>query len=183
MHIHPIKIKGIITCSTNVVYLIKCICGVWYVGKTKRSQKTRIAEHRSNIRTLDQRNPVAVHFMEARHNIRSLRYIGIEHVKATRSGGHTDNLLLRRELYWIHRLSTMSPRGLDQEFDIRPFLTWICYVQFVLPSRSPLGHFVHMICCNYYMRPSHWYQIIRGRQVVFEIGHCNYIYGHRTSCT
>ncbi|CAB1312438.1 unnamed protein product, partial [Coregonus sp. 'balchen'] len=48
-------------------------------GKMKRSLKTRIAEHRSNIKTLDQRNPVAAHFMEARHNIRSLRYIGIEH--------------------------------------------------------------------------------------------------------
>ncbi|CAB1345032.1 unnamed protein product, partial [Coregonus sp. 'balchen'] len=29
-------------------------------------------EHRSNIRTLDQRNPVDAHFMEARHNISSL---------------------------------------------------------------------------------------------------------------
>ena len=99
--------------------------GLCYVGKTKRALKTRTAEHMSNIRTLDQRNPVAAHFTEARHNISSLKYIGIEHVKTPRRD--TDNLLLRRDLDWIHRACTMSPRGLNQQFDMRPFLTWICH--------------------------------------------------------
>ena len=40
----------------------------------------------SNIRTLDQRNPVAAHIMEARQNISSLRHIGIEHGKTPRRG-------------------------------------------------------------------------------------------------
>ncbi|CAB1340223.1 unnamed protein product, partial [Coregonus sp. 'balchen'] len=55
------------------------LSGLCYVGKTKQALKTRIADHRSNIRTLDLRNPVAAHFMEARHNISSLKDIGIEY--------------------------------------------------------------------------------------------------------
>jgi hypothetical protein len=68
----------------------------------------------SNIRTFDQRNPVAAYFMEARHIISSLRYIGINHVNSQRMGGDTDNLLLRRELHLIHSLTAMSPKGLNQ---------------------------------------------------------------------
>ncbi len=57
------KIKGVITCTTkNFIYMIKCPCGLAYIGKTQRALKTRIAEHRSSIRTNDKKNPVAVHF-------------------------------------------------------------------------------------------------------------------------
>lgn len=116
-----IKIRGIITCSTNnVVYHLRCPCGPAYIGKTTRSLKMRISEHRSNIRTRDMRSPVAAHFAQA--NVSSLQYIGIESVKAPRRGGDINKLLLQRECYWIHRLRTLSPRGLNEEFDVRPFL-------------------------------------------------------------
>lgn len=47
-------IKGVITCNTkNVIYLLKCPCGLAYVGKTTRPLKRRISEHRSNIRNHD----------------------------------------------------------------------------------------------------------------------------------
>lgn len=101
---HPItgkttKIRGAISCSTkNVIYLLKCQCGLAYVGKTQRALKTRIAEHRSNFRTQDQRSPVALHFKEANH---SLRYISIEHVKYPRRGGDLNNLLLLKESFYI----------------------------------------------------------------------------------
>ncbi len=54
---------------------MKCPCGLAYVGKTQRALKSRIAEHRSNIRTQDQRSPVAMHFREANHPVGSLRSI------------------------------------------------------------------------------------------------------------
>ncbi len=34
-----------------VIYFMKCPCGLAYVGKTQRALKSRIAEHRSDIRT------------------------------------------------------------------------------------------------------------------------------------
>ena len=116
------KIKGIISCTTNnVVYMIKCVCGLAYVGKTLRPLKTRISEHRSDIRNKNFKNPVALHFHQAQHCISSLRYLGIERVKLPPRGGDIDTLLLQREAFWISTLNTVA-KGLNESFDIRPFL-------------------------------------------------------------
>lgn len=118
-----LKIKGVISCNTkNVIYMIKCPCGLAYIGKTRRCLKTRIAEHRSNIRLNDQRNPIAVHFNALKHNLATLRYIGIEQVKVPRRGGDVDRLLLQREAFYIYTLNTLSPRGLNLDFDLKSFL-------------------------------------------------------------
>lgn len=117
------NIKGVICCNTqNVIYLLKCPCGLAYVGKTTRPLKTRISEHRSNIRNHDTRSPVAVHFTQASHNVSSLRYIGIELVKQPARGGDINSLILRREAFWIYTLDTLAPKGLNVDFDLRPFL-------------------------------------------------------------
>ena len=124
---HPVtgkrfKIKGVISCtSTNIIYLIKCVCGLAYVGKTLRALKTRMSEHRSDIRTKDFRNPVSLHFAEAKHCISSLKYIGIEQVKLPPRGGDINKLLLMREAFWISTLDTVN-KGLNEALDIRPFL-------------------------------------------------------------
>ena len=125
---HPLTgkrfdVKGIITCTTqNVVYLLKCPCGLGYVGKTTRALKTRISEHRSSIRNQDPKSPVAMHFMSAKHNVASLKYQGIEHVKCPRRGGDVNRLLLQRESFWIYTLNTMSPKGMNEDFSINHFL-------------------------------------------------------------
>lgn len=117
------NIKGIISCSTtNVIYMLKCPCGLAYIGKTTRSLKTRIAEHRSAIRNNVATSSVAVHFSAANHNVSTLKYIRIETIKPLRRGGDINSLLLKRELYWIHTLNTLAPKGLNEDFDIRPFL-------------------------------------------------------------
>ncbi|KAL2084518.1 hypothetical protein ACEWY4_020036 [Coilia grayii] len=119
----PLHIKGVITCNTNnVIYMLRCPCGLAYIGKTTRSLKTRIAEHRSNIRNHNDKSPVAIHFTAASHNVSSLRYIGIEHVKSPSRGGDVNSLLLKREAYWIYTLGTLFPKGLNEDFDLRPFL-------------------------------------------------------------
>ena len=118
-----IKIKGIISCSTKfVIYLITCPCGKSYVGKTSRSLKARIAEHRSTIRCKNLNYPVAAHFVEFNHPISSLRYIGIEKVSLPPRGGDLENLLSKREHYWIYHLKTLTPHGLNVEYDLRCFL-------------------------------------------------------------
>ncbi len=51
--------RGTITCaSTHVIYLIHCPCGLAYIGKISRQLRTRISEHRSNIRMGDMRIPI-----------------------------------------------------------------------------------------------------------------------------
>jgi hypothetical protein len=94
------KIKGLITCmSTNVIYKLKCPCGLSYIGKTSGSFKTRISEHRSNIRTGETKHLVAAHFVPAGHPISSLRYIGIEMVKMSHRGGDTERKLLQKGIF------------------------------------------------------------------------------------
>lgn len=110
------KIKGTITCaSTSVVYLIRCPCGLAYVGKTSRQLKQRMSEHKSSIRRNDRDYPVAVHFNDLKHDISSFRFIGIEQVSLPKRGGNLDILLKQREAFWIHTLQTLMPKGLNDE--------------------------------------------------------------------
>ena len=125
---HPLtgkeyKIRGTISCtSTGVVYLITCLCGKGYVGMTTRSLKTRMAEHRSAIRTGNPDSPVALHFAQMKHPPTSFRYTGIEQVQISRRGGDLKEALLKREAYWITELDTLAPVGMNEELDLRVFL-------------------------------------------------------------
>lgn len=110
------SIKSVITCvSTHVVYLIRCPCGIGYVGKTSRQLKQRISEHKSSIRRKDLNYPVAVHFLTLNHDVTSLRFCGIEKVTLPPRGGDIELLLQRRELFWIYTLQTLSPMGMNDE--------------------------------------------------------------------
>lgn len=125
---HPLSgkifpIRDFLTCrSTFVVYLLKCPCGKGYVGQTTRELRVRVGEHRSAIRRGDLTSPVAKHFLEAQHSVAQLRFMAIEQIKRPKRGGNMVNLLLRRELHWIYTLQTRSPRGMNEEVDLSPFL-------------------------------------------------------------
>lgn len=105
-----------------MVYLIKCPCGYCYIGKTKRELKTRITEHKSNIRNRDERSPIARHFNNVKHDICTLRFQGIEVVHPLPRGGDRDRVLLQQEARWIHFLDTVFPRGLNEELVLNCFL-------------------------------------------------------------
>ena len=118
-----IKVRGRITCYTRyVVYLLKCPCNLYYVGKTKRELKTRICEHKCSIRNHDDKSSVARHFNSLNHSLSDLHYMGIETVNMPRRGGDRDKILLQRETYWIHYLDTLIPKGLNEEILFSCFL-------------------------------------------------------------
>lgn len=52
-----------------------------YVGKTSRSLRIRVTEHKSAIRRRDVTSPVARHFVDNNHDIDQLKCIGIERVE------------------------------------------------------------------------------------------------------
>ncbi len=56
------------------------------------------------------------------HSVASLSCTGSDHVWLPRRRGDVDNLLLWCELLQLYTLDTLSPRGLNEEMDIRPFL-------------------------------------------------------------
>ncbi len=118
-----IPIKGIISCTTKaVIYLITCPYGKSYVGKTSRELKTCIAEHRSTIRCKNMNYPLAVHFLDFNHPITSLRYTGIMKISSLRRGGDLDQILFKKEAFWIHKLKMLTPYGLNVDFDLSCFL-------------------------------------------------------------
>ena len=118
------KISSFINCnSTHVVYMLKCPCGLAYIGQTKRPLKVRIGEHKTAIRTKNLEYAMARHYLQANHGSpASLKFWGIERITAPSRGGDIINKLLRREAHWIHNLDTLEPNGLNEEMSLSCFL-------------------------------------------------------------
>ncbi|CAJ0964547.1 unnamed protein product [Ranitomeya imitator] len=82
-------IKGFHTCNSNfVVYLVKCPCGLLYVGETTQHVRDRIASHKSTIRCNKNWLPIPEHFSKSGHSVAQLRFQVIEHVPRPRRGGN-----------------------------------------------------------------------------------------------
>ncbi|CAJ0954909.1 unnamed protein product [Ranitomeya imitator] len=116
------KIRGYFTCdSTYVIYVIKCPCGLLYVGETSQSIRDRVSKHKSTIRCQNLLLPLPYHFHALKHNISQLRFQVLEHVPMQRRGGDRILMLKKREAYWIHTLDTLSPRGLNRDYELSAF--------------------------------------------------------------
>ncbi|XP_073412618.1 uncharacterized protein [Dendrobates tinctorius] len=114
-------IRGFFTCDTNyVVYLIKCPCGLLYVGESTQHVRDRISSHKSTIRCKKTWLPIPYHFINANHSVSQLRFQVIEKVERPRRGGDHIKLLKSRESFWIYRSQTLAPKGLNRELDLSP---------------------------------------------------------------
>lgn len=94
--------------STNCVYVLFCAkCGIKYVGETKNSLSTRMAQHRYNIRHKKEVDtPLVQHFLV--HGLDSVRMAGLQkHIN------WTDFERKKRERHWIYLLGTREPFGLN----------------------------------------------------------------------
>ena len=123
----PIRQGGHVTCTTtNLIYLISCrVCGVQYIGETRTTLKRRFYGHRSTVKTKKLDTPVGHHFNLPNHSISYKTLQGIEAL-----GNHRETVHLSREKFWIRRLQTIQPHGLNiQEGTANK--------PFVLPSPFP----------------------------------------------
>ncbi|CAJ0918391.1 unnamed protein product [Ranitomeya imitator] len=112
-------IKGQFTCNSSfVVYLIKCPCGLGYVGETTQHIRDRISKHKSTIRCGRTLLPIPAHFLQNNHNVAQLRFQVIDHVSMSRRGGDRIKKLKERESFWIYTLQTLSPHGLNREYEV-----------------------------------------------------------------
>ncbi|OCT63932.1 hypothetical protein XELAEV_18045028mg, partial [Xenopus laevis] len=108
---HPISGKGLklhtyATCeSSNVVYLLKCPCGLVYIGQTFCPVKERIKEHRSNIRNFkagtQTDTSISRHFSISKHNLSHLKWQVLDVICKPKRGGNILKLLLQEEANWI----------------------------------------------------------------------------------
>lgn len=102
--------------------MLKCPRGLAHTGKTSRALKTEITEHRCAIHNDDVKSHVAVHFNRAHQHISTLRYTGSEVVKSPCGEGDVDSWLLRRELFGICTVASLTLMGLNEDFSTKPFL-------------------------------------------------------------
>ncbi len=115
--------------SKELVYLLECSnCGIRYVGETIRKLKDRINQHRSDINT-NSDTVVATHFNTACRNINFLTVVPLEKVKRNVPGSYTlcglleasdEVRFLQREQYWIKKLNTLFPSGLNKRIEVLP---------------------------------------------------------------
>ena len=64
-----IHINDFMNCQTaGVIYVISCPCNLFYVGKTSRPLKFRVAEHLYNLRHNGQGAPLVNYFVEKGHS-------------------------------------------------------------------------------------------------------------------
>ena len=100
-------------CTTeNVVYLISCSsCNKQYVGETKGPLNKRMNGHRDDWRHRRfERSPTAEHFHSADHDFLSHASVCcLEHNKEW-----SDSTRKLRESYWIRRLNTLCPFGINK---------------------------------------------------------------------
>ncbi len=102
--------------------MLKCPCGLAYVGQTKRPLKARTAEHKNAIQNKNPVYAMARHYDQVKHgSVASLKFWGIEKTPPLSRGGDIINKL-RREAYWIFTLNIIEPFGLNGEMNLSCFL-------------------------------------------------------------
>ncbi|OCT96078.1 hypothetical protein XELAEV_18013760mg [Xenopus laevis] len=117
------KIRGFHTCDTNfVVYMLVCPCGLIYVGETTQKVRDRFSQHRSTIKVKNRSLPVSRHCIDMGHTSDDLKFRVIQHIPPPKRGGDRSLILKRTEVQWIDRLKTLTPNGLNRDFDLHLFL-------------------------------------------------------------
>ncbi|CAJ0965950.1 unnamed protein product [Ranitomeya imitator] len=115
------RLKTMTRESSFVIYLIKCPCGLLYIGETTQSLRDRVSKHKSTIRCKNLPLPIPHHFVTHGHTISQLKYQVIDSVSPQRQGDRI-SLLKKREAFWIHTLETLTPKGLNREYNLLAFI-------------------------------------------------------------
>lgn len=106
-------------CQTRMcIYLLSCFCKLRYVGSTQRPLKVCLLEHKSRIKNEIKEAPLVQHCVDMKHEFKDFCCVVLK-VITVNAGMHSDlnKRLLQRELFWIMRLKTLTPGGLNQDVD------------------------------------------------------------------
>ncbi|OCT84753.1 hypothetical protein XELAEV_18022910mg [Xenopus laevis] len=102
--------------------MLICPCNLVYVVETTQKVRDRFSQHRCMVNTCNSVLSVSKHCIEKGHTAEDLKFRVIEHVPQPRRGGDRVLLLKKTEVQWIHRLKTLSPLGLNKDFDLHLFI-------------------------------------------------------------
>ncbi|CAJ0928452.1 unnamed protein product [Ranitomeya imitator] len=91
-------------------------------GETTQHVRDRISQHKSSTRCGKTYLPLPYHFAPKKHNISQLRFQVLEQIPCPRRGSNRVKTLRRREAFWINKLDTLEPRGLNRDYEISSFI-------------------------------------------------------------
>ena len=95
------------TCNShNIVYMIECDkehCNQKYIGETKRTLRSRLAEHRGYVKNGHIDQATGAHFNMPGHNVTNLKIPVIEQVKF-----NSDLYRKEREEFFIRKFNTLN---------------------------------------------------------------------------
>lgn len=108
----------------HVVYGVECPCGKLYIGQTTRPLSVRIREHIYNIKKRITTHNLSAHFLkEHGADPGGLKFWGIEKSWTHWRGSNKLRELSKRQSFWIYKLETLEPKGLNVEFDLNCFIS------------------------------------------------------------
>lgn len=112
------------TCNTSgVIYLIRCKCGAFYVGKTIRQFKKRIYDQIYYSQFAKMLTPVSHHLcLYNKFDTTMVHFIVLEVILQDSRGSNWDKRSLQKETHWIERLEVTKPPGINEVLSYRPFL-------------------------------------------------------------
>jgi hypothetical protein len=86
------------------------------VGETKRSFKERYAEHKGDIKNGRLNKPLGKHFNAKNHKAGHIRGVILETIHQDPDLQSCTELRKQRERFWIYRLRTPEPFGLNSYY-------------------------------------------------------------------
>lgn len=114
--IFPIKFH--LTCQSNyIIYLVDCICGQQYIGRTTQKMHLRLNQHRSNIKKGFLKHSVSRHIFNHHPGVPNpITITPIDFISPSTSDRFEK--LKNKEMFWIFKLQTLFPRGLNDVTEI-----------------------------------------------------------------
>lgn len=122
-----------INCNTIFFYFYDIMYTVQYVGHTSQCLKNCIRKHLSDIPHHASCNisNASLHFAQVHSgNTESCQVQGMERVILPHHEGNMKRKLLKRETYWIFKLTTCVPFGLNKKnrFDTTLLTLYVCFL-------------------------------------------------------
>lgn len=96
--------------SQYVIYLLECICGAQYVGRTTQKLQTRINKQRAYIRRGFLQHSVSRHVFTPSVSGKPYKVTPSDHIPP--STINRFECIQRMEMYWMFQLWTLQPEGL-----------------------------------------------------------------------
>lgn len=119
------KIKPFISCTTrHVVNLLRCPCGLEYIGRTIRMLHVRLKEHVTNIINGFPKHSVSRHYDQCHaKDPKGTVFIGIDKYTGCWRGSNMTRGVSRLEGSWIYNARTYTPFGLNIDWDVNAFIS------------------------------------------------------------